>query len=106
MLVKNNTKIFDRKRQTRRLEPKRAEQTDYLETVIHNLEIWKCDMITCCKYDGSKIDLEACKKEIFMWHKKMFYSVPLVVEMNNTMTLSGLVSYRILMFNYKPQAHF
>lgn len=36
----------------------------------------------------------------------MFYSVPLVVEMNNTLTLSSLVSYRILMFNYKPQAHF
>lgn len=36
----------------------------------------------------------------------MFYSVPLDIEINNTMTLSGLVSYRILMFNYKSQAHF
>lgn len=43
-------------KQTRRLERKRAEQTDHLETVIHNLEIWKCDVIRNCKYDRSQID--------------------------------------------------
>ena len=58
MLVKN-TKIFDRKRWTRGFEPKRVEQTDLLETVINNLEIWISDVIRCCKYDGSQIDKEA-----------------------------------------------